>query len=432
MKTALPVLLLSAFLPCFTSAQTYYYINSISVDPPAPTTSDPITITLHGDLSATSSYIISANHTVVGNTVYITVDAGTTGIGFPVLTPQDTTFNIGTLPAGTYTINVSGTAIWDMATPPEHQFTVIASGLTACDSLEIDVQWAPFTDTALVVHVLNHGNGQYNYPNFIFYDAGGDTLAKETVNFFAIIAGGQSWHTLDIQPGVTIPSGTFSGGLELWVLFGDSIACSFPFIDDLCGPTCDTLVPFMVNTGGALVTANIAWSIISDSTGSVIGSGTFDLNPLEQQDFDTVECVPPGAYTLIVNHPLAVGGQLQISAQAGGNFLASLPWETFTQDGIPDSLSFEWYPGCYDSSNGIKPLPVNGSIQLMMEGEQLQLAASDGKALGDALLLDINGRVLAHYRMPGSSGSLDLSGIAHGTYLLWLRDRAWTRRVVKY
>ncbi|MEO8067846.1 MAG: T9SS type A sorting domain-containing protein [Flavobacteriales bacterium] len=111
-------------LPFLGSAQTYYYINSISVDPPAPATSDPVTITVHGDLSSTGAYIISSNAQVVGTSVQIDILAADPG-GFTVLVPHEVVFSLGLLPANTYTIVMDSTlGVWDMAPLPEHLFIV--------------------------------------------------------------------------------------------------------------------------------------------------------------------------------------------------------------------------------------------------------------------------------------------------------------------
>ncbi|MBK6777283.1 MAG: T9SS type A sorting domain-containing protein [Flavobacteriales bacterium] len=114
-------------LPFLGSAQTYFYINSISVDPPAPTTSDPVTVTVHGDLSSTGAYIVSSNAQVFGNIVAISIVAADPG-GFTVLVPHNEVFSLGLLPAGTYTMYVDSLGhVWDMASGPQHVFTVTGS-----------------------------------------------------------------------------------------------------------------------------------------------------------------------------------------------------------------------------------------------------------------------------------------------------------------
>ncbi len=126
-KHLLPLLLC---LPLLTSAQTYFYINSITVDPAQPTTNDVITITVHGDLSSTGAYIVSSSATVIGNSVELNIVAADPG-GFTVLVPHEVDFTVGPLPANNYTIVMSTTSVgvWDLAQLPDHLFTV--SGNTA-------------------------------------------------------------------------------------------------------------------------------------------------------------------------------------------------------------------------------------------------------------------------------------------------------------
>ena len=180
----IPVL---ALLPLFTTAQTYYYVDNISVVPSAPTTSDPVTVTLIGNLSATNSYIATpVSVTVIGFDVNIVVNAANSGIGSPTLVPHNESVYLGTLPAGTYTIDITGAFTGDFAPAPEHQF-VVSGGGSPCDSVIVDyVQWAPFSDDAIEVHVFNNSSELFDYPGWVLFDSGGDTLAKEVVNFFGI------------------------------------------------------------------------------------------------------------------------------------------------------------------------------------------------------------------------------------------------------
>lgn len=132
-KLLLPLLLCLPFLAC---AQTYFYINTITVDPTAPTVNDVVTISLHGDLSSTGAYIVSSNANVFGTDVYVSIVAADPG-GFTVLVPHTVNLTLGMLPAGTYTIVMDSTVgVWDMASQSEHVFVV--SGSNSVPSLEND------------------------------------------------------------------------------------------------------------------------------------------------------------------------------------------------------------------------------------------------------------------------------------------------------
>jgi hypothetical protein len=62
--------------------------------------------------------------------------------------------------------------------------------------------------------------------------------------------------------------------------------------------------------------------------------------------------------------------------------------------------------------------------------QQLSVTALDGAALGRLTLLDPNGRLISQLHSNGNSAHLDLSGLSHGVYALWLRDRTMMKRVV--
>ncbi|HNA33003.1 MAG TPA: hypothetical protein PL106_07760, partial [Flavobacteriales bacterium] len=173
-------------------AQTYYYLDQISVSPATPTTADAITITLNGSLSNTASYIVNTDFSIQGTTVMITVNAAMSGIGLDVLVPHSETLPVGNLAAGTYTIVITGTATLDMAAVPEHQFTVSAGEPTDCDSLSfLGVRWGVFSDSTIVLTVANASTDLFDYPGFVLLDEEGDTIASETVSYFGIGSGPQ-------------------------------------------------------------------------------------------------------------------------------------------------------------------------------------------------------------------------------------------------
>ena len=422
-----PLLLSLLFAPLSALAQTYYYVDNISVAPIAPTTSDPVTVTLIGNLGATNHFIVPPTSVnVVGFNVNITVNAGTSGIGSPTLTPHNEFFSLGTLPAGTYTINITGMFTGDFAPAPEHQFVVSGGGnLPACDSLIVaEVLWDAFSDTLIEIHVFNNSSVLFDYPGWIMFNSLGDTLAMETVNFFGISQ--ESWHTLVVRPGAVIPTGTFTATFELWTGFYVDLACTFTWTGDLCPPACRSIFPFMQNTGGGLVTANIGWTMLAEPGGSV-GSGTFELGA-EQYSEDSL-CLVPGRYTLVVDHPVPLGGNLQFGVHTPNffSFGASAP---FTQDMIPDSLTFDFYPACFELTNGVVELPEpSGLIATALNGV-LHIAATDELPIGGIALLDMSGRRVIATLCSSSTLDLDVASLADGVYLLHAVDRSAAKRVV--
>ncbi len=96
----------------------------------------------------------------------------------------------------------------------------------ACDSLVINCcYFNQFGQNTLTIYVSNPSSVLFDYPAFALFDSNMDTVAKETVNYFGIGNGPQP-HTLDIVAPLNLP---FTGTLNLYVLFYDTVACSFPF-----------------------------------------------------------------------------------------------------------------------------------------------------------------------------------------------------------
>lgn len=98
--------------------------------------------------------------------------------------------------------------------------------LPACDSLQFNCcvfdSVAPNTVT---FYVSNPSAVLFDYPAFVLFNSLGDTVAQEQVTYFGISNSPQI-HSLTITGNLTLP---FTGTLNLYTLFFDSLACSFPF-----------------------------------------------------------------------------------------------------------------------------------------------------------------------------------------------------------
>ena len=398
------------------TAQTYFYIGGISVDPAAPTTSDAITISLSGDLSSTGSAITASSWMLMGSTVHITLTA-TSGPGLDVLVPHTEEVMIGNLPAGPYSILVDGAFILDSAPEFQHAFTVVGTGGPDCENLTIaSIQWSTFSDTTLSVHVFNSGIG-FDYPGFILLDADGDTLAQEVVDFFAI--GNESWHTLQIPPGTIIPDGTFSGALQLWTGFFSELACTWAVTLDLCpAAECVTVEPYLANYGGAIVLGDFAWSI-ADGTEEV-ASGTFTLTNEDQMALAEA-CLAPGPHTFTLT-PLQepMGGQLVIGVNAEG-WTSSIQ-QPFPQ-GIPaEPLAFDVVPGCSDTPNAITAdKEVSAPVVIATRAGAMELRATDGGRLGSVSVHDLVGRTI--FQKDILTDRVTVSVPATGAYLVSTRSK---------
>lgn len=394
-------------------AQTFFYVDQISVAPAAPAPQDNITIALSGGLASTGAYVVSASANVTGNTVTLNVVAADPG-GFTVIVPHTEQIPVGPLPTGTYTIVINGTFVGDFAPQPEHTFVVSGGGLLpACDSLDIlSVQWAPFDPGAVEVMVSNGSSELFSYPAFVLLDDQGDTLAVEQPNFFGI-GGGPQIHTLAVHPLAQMPSPPFTATLHLWTWFYDSLACELPVNVDLCpsGP-CAPVQVHLGNFGGAIVTGLFDWNLL-DGGGNTVFSGTLELGALE---FDTATvCLPPGTYTLTMVQPQPVGGQLYYGVSAGplGSSTVSEP---FLSGGTVNELPFTLYEACINAGQSVGSPSMGVDLIVQQEGGSVVVIAPE--PLGLVELLDMRGRSCAQVAAAGTRCVLTTDGVAGGVFLV--------------
>ena len=388
MKPILTLLLCAALLGS-ARAQTYFYIDEITVQPSPTSDQDNVSIALAGGLASTGAYVVNTSASLAGNTLTISIAAADDG-GATVIVPHTEVLPIGQLDAGDYMIVIDGQNVGDFAPGPQHQFTVSGDG-PPCDSLElVSVRWHAFSDTAIVVHVLNTNSASelFDYPNFILFDTNGDTLAKETVFYFGI--GEESYHTMRIMDGATFPANTFSATLELWTGFTTSLACTWELEVDLCPPApCTTLIPNIQNLGDAITTGTFNWGILSNSV--VVVSGSFVLDAENQYDADTI-CLPPGVYTMLAGSdggPLS--GQPYYSAEVPGGFSTA---SALVGDLVPEPLAFRFYEPCFDPTQGVGSANESADLTLLSGAGEFTLVHPHG-ALGDIRVYDSTGR-MAH------------------------------------
>lgn len=386
----IPLLLAALTTTSLIHGQTFFYLSGINVYPAVPSTSDEISLELTGDLSSTGAYIVSVGAAVTGNLVSITLVAADNG-GLTVLVPYTETIALGELPAGDYTVTFSlnSVGLLDSAPVEDHFFTV--AGGSPCDNLNIaSVQWCAFSDTAIVVHAQNNDQSGaiFDYPNFILFDTNGDTLAKETVNFFGI--GLESWHVLHVLPGAQIPTTAFPGTLELWRGFTTELACSWDMTFDLCPDSCAAFMPSMGNYGGALVLGTFDWEVW-DGDGNPVSTGQFEFTTEVQYTSDTL-CLPPGQYSFQVNPtgPSTGGVPMFYVTDESGQTSASAP----VQWSLPVSLPVPFYMPCADGLNGI-PEGDEAGMSMRVTADGVWIARLNGAALGDVALFSINGQLIS-------------------------------------
>lgn len=395
-------------------AQTHFYLNQIEVLPASPSAQDQVQLQLSGDLSNTGASITGATAQVTGFTVALAVSATSTG-GMDVLVPHTEVVDVGMLPAGDYTITIGGPGMQDLAPQDQHHFTV-TGGATACDSLVIaGLSWMPFSDTALLVHVLNPTATVFDYPGFVLLADNGDTLAKETVNAFGI--GQETYNIMTIPVGTAMPASPFNATLQLWTGFYQDLACSWELPIGLCPPdSCTRVLANVQNYGGGPATGTFLYNVREG--GTMVANGSFLLTDGQQSDQDTL-CLPPGHYLMeIIPQQGPNGGQLHFGvdrAFAVPGPHAPVIWTTLS------AVAFTLYEHCIDIGQGLSET-MPALLGAARSATGMELFTTDGRALGQIQVFDAQGRLVRTADEPRSQRTFNTAGWARGLFVFRTRD----------
>jgi hypothetical protein len=389
-------------------AQTYFYISSLQISPPEPTTQDPITLYIEGSLSSTGSYISSVEVEVEGPVVHVHIHAGS-GPGLDILVPHTEEVDLGQLQAGTYLIHIMGDFVLDGAPDPEHSFTVSASGGgVACDSLQItSVQFHAFSDTLLVVQLINTSSEIFSLPAFILLDAAGDTIAVEQPDSFGI--GPASTHYLSIWEDADLSLSQFTGTLELWTGFFNTLACTFPVQMDLCPPPgCATVIPFIYNLGGAIVNTTFDYVIYGPAGFEI--EGTIVLDDEHQISGDTI-CLPHGNYSMYVQTSNFSGQPWIGITNLEGQMGPTIPVTAFQAP-----ILFSVYQQCEEIIEDV-PEATDHGLMILQRPEEL-LVMDQEAALISIQMYDARGVVVRSAGTRADAGRISLTGLSSGVYLV--------------
>lgn len=286
--------------------------------------------------------------------------------------------------------------------------STLCSAQNACDSLSIlSVTYSPFNDTFVEVVVQNSSTDIFSYPGFILFDASGDTVAMESVTFFGI--GGHSLHTLQFLPGQP-SSESFTGHLELWTGFYDSLRCSFPGAYNLC-PTdsCHDVGIAVVNFGGSFTYGSASWHLLSDSV--PIASGTWTLDSANQTETDQV-CLPPGHYTLVVDSMNMTGGQPYAQVTIPPSW-TSMPGD-YLDFGSGAQIDFDLYERCINPSQSVDNHLVPRPHLKAHVGHDGALLIHSNESLGLVSVYNSLGQVLATHSTTAHSATLPASELPRG------------------
>ena len=276
------------------------------------------------------------------------------------------------------------------------------------------VRYHPFTDTAIVVQLVNSGPGLFSYPGFVLINDNGDTLAVEEVNFFGI--GQESMHILPVNPSIADPLDIFTGDLELHTNFYDTLACSWPLNESLCvTESCADMVIGLQNWGGALVVGDFAWSV-TDTAGNSIDSGNMTMVDSIQYWTHTI-CAPPGMYIYnmeALTEPSGGGPHITVSDSEGfygPQIYAPLDW--FNQTGT--DLEVPFFLHCASTEPNSSTVLSRDEFGVSYQGDQIIL--TNINSFNSIEVLAINGETVSTLTS-NSASAIVPNNLSSGTYIV--------------
>lgn len=289
-------------------------------------------------------------------------------------------------------------------------------GQLSCAGLEIlSLEYAPFTDTALQVIVVDTSGSLFSGPYFSLIDSNGDTIAREQQHFFGLTSM-PSAHRLDLLPGAPLPDALFEGTLVLRYLTVDGEwFCNIPVEVDLCPPDeCIGLMVVVYNANVGQDTASFQWNI-TNGMQEVVADGILEIDTPAQEGALAQLCLVPGEYELEVQQIGANG----VGFQAGltqGNHQLGVPYEEFDAgEGI--QIPFTYYSSCVASGMVIEE-DLAPTLQLVVNDGTLVINEPSNEPLGNVVILDASGRRVRSVNSKGPEITIDLSGLAAGVYLV--------------
>lgn len=271
-----------------------------------------------------------------------------------------------------------------------------AAAQDPCDGLDIlSVQYSPFTDTVIIVQVVNNGDELFSYPGFVLINSDGDTLALEIVSYFGI--GQQSVHHLNVRPGISDPTDVFQGVLELYSGFFDTHECSWPMDEVLCvTEACADMVIGFENWGGALVLGNFTFTV-TDSTGSEVAAGAFAMTE-EQQYWQQTVCLPPGTYIYRVTSLGDPSGGGPTMTVASGPWFGSaamsqpFPWNEGKDPESSFDMDVSFYLHCVEIGTVSSPTPGPARIPVTVAYDLSLTLLRHPQGITSVTLIGMDGR----------------------------------------
>ncbi|MCB0794542.1 MAG: hypothetical protein KDB88_07370 [Flavobacteriales bacterium] len=323
----------------------------------------------------------------------------------------------------------------DLSLLPLFTMLFASTGLSAqtlCDSVIVGpVHYSATDPNTIEIGAFTTTSDCIGYPSFVLYNDQGDTLAKETVNFFCLSFG--PWpgiHALDVFPGANLGNGPQLLTLELYSGFGDTLVCSWALMVDLCPPdSCVYAQLTFTDWHDQLVQGQVYW-FLEDHLSATVGSGVFELDGVNRNAEDSV-CIAPGTdYTLWVSPftPIDVSDSINLAVSSNQGITGLINY--FQNDNVPSDMVFDWYEACVEIQNAVAAHDQPW-IQAFHDGRHLVVRAL-GFGLQEVELYDMHGRLLLREQPTSVPLRIATDGLSSGIHVLVARNKEgerMTRRV---
>ena len=288
-----------------------------------------------------------------------------------------------------------------------------------CDSIAIgDIRYSAFDAGIIEVPAAALNGACVGYPSFNLYDQNGDTLAKETVNFFCLSFG--PWlgiHELQVFPGANLGTGPQLLTLELFSGFGDTLVCAWDLMVDLCPPdSCVYAQLTFSDWHDQLVQDGVYW-FLEDPLGGTVGSGVFQMDGVNRNAEDSV-CIAPGTDYYLWVSPFTqvnVFDSINLAVSSNGGITSLINYHQ--NDSFPSDMFFDWYGDCADGTNAILEVE-QPSFQAWQHGAWLFIQQEQIGQFQELRLLDGQGQAVRSLPMSGERSVVNVEGLAPGVYIV--------------
>lgn len=279
-----------------------------------------------------------------------------------------------------------------------------------CQDVAItDVRYSAFDQNTIMVYCQNNSETEiFSYPGFVLRNAQNDSVAGEVVNFFGLA--GEHVSPLGVAPGQATVTGNFTGTLELWTGFYETLACTFNIDEPLCPVAeCNQMILTIMNMGGAITLGTFQYEFTPTGGGpSISGSLTLDN---ENQMAEMNVCLPNGAYNLTISSQDApLNGQPILSIREAGPYGSpELTSPINNQDGSA-TLDVPVYLGCMTDPNSVTDARMDSPNVEISQISGGLMVNTHGLA-GSIEIFDLRGASVSKANTIGQQVQIPMNGI---------------------